>query len=182
MSGVYVDTLVGASAHGCDSIVVLTLVVSPLSDTAIVHGDTCLVVGTGTAYQWYSCSAGTPISGATLTSYKAIANGTYFCVVTEGSCIDTTNCVTVTGVGIQDVSSYDFTLYPVPTSGTFIIDHTYPGTLTVEVINILGETMRTFTTDTTHAQFDISYLASGIYEVHISDAGRMLKAFKLVKQ
>jgi uncharacterized repeat protein (TIGR03803 family) len=181
VSGTYTDTITAASVHGCDSIVVLNLVVTTMNDTATVSGATCTVTGNGATYQWYSCADGSAISGAIFSTYTATANGSYFCIVALGNCTDSTNCVTVTGVGVHDLATYHFALYPNPTSGTFIIDNNYTGMLTIDVVNMLGEKVRSFTMNAAHAQFDISGLAAGIYEVHIATGGQTRKVFKLGK-
>jgi hypothetical protein len=56
-------------------------------------------------------------------SFTAIANGNYSVELTENGCIDTSNCVNITTVGIIENSfGTAFHINPNPTSGNFFID------------------------------------------------------------
>jgi hypothetical protein len=84
--------------------------------------------------------------------------------------------------GIADVSNYQFNLSPNPTNGSFTITNNYNGTLSVNIINLLGERLKTFTMVGSQQSFDISDLAAGIYEVQICDGNQTLKVMKVVKE
>ncbi len=83
-----------------------TAIVTPVAvDTAMnVTGNTGFCVGdpgptltvsnAATAIQWYE-SAGGPIPGATTISYRPLASGTYWAVLTQGGCMDSTRTVPV---------------------------------------------------------------------------------------
>jgi hypothetical protein len=56
----------------------------------------------GASYQWIDCANGdTAITGATSQSYVAILNGDYAVQVSLNSCIDTSSCINILGVGIE---------------------------------------------------------------------------------
>jgi hypothetical protein len=65
----------------------------------------------------------TMISGATNQSYTATANGDYAVIVTSNTCSDSSDCYSVTGLGIieNDFGS-SVQLYPNPTNGSFSIN------------------------------------------------------------
>jgi hypothetical protein len=182
IAGTYYDTIVGGGSHGCDSVMILHLSGSALRDTARASHATLSVSTTGATYQWLDCGTGQAISGATSQTYTASHNGSYRCVVKIGSCTDTTNCASVTGVGIIDVGESRVRLYPNPTSGSFTIKGDFSGTVLIHVVNILGERLRSFTLTTSQQTFDISDLAAGIYEVRVSDGSQTLQVLKVVKE
>lgn len=181
-AGTYYDTIVGGSSHGCDSIIILQLSGTNASYTATVSHASCSVPVSGAGYQWLDCSTHQPVAGATTQNFTATHNGSYRCVITIGSCIDTTNCVSVTGVGIADINPYHFNLYPNPTSGSFTIENDYSGKLTIEILNILGEQVKVFSMNSAQQTFEISDLAANIYEVRISNREKVLKVMRIMKE
>ena len=100
-----------------------------LSTAATVNGAVCTAVQAGGTYLWMDCSSNLPIGSAINQSFTATQNGSYRCVVTVGNCVDTTNCVEVTGLGVDEVNGYNFGLYPNPANGNFILANNYPGAM-----------------------------------------------------
>jgi uncharacterized repeat protein (TIGR03803 family) len=84
--------------------------------------------------------------------------------------------------GIASVNSNKFNLYPNPTNGSFMITNNYSGALSVQVVSLLGERLKTYSMTGSQQSFDISDLAVGIYEVQISDDKQTLKVMKVVKE
>ena len=181
-SGIYTDTLSNTGANGCNYIMVLNLnVIKSINKGVNVSGNLCTATQTGATYQWLSCSTNEVINGATSQSYASTTGGDYRCIVTVGSCQDTTDCVSVVNTGVADVETHDLNLYPNPTSGILMVEQNNIGTLHLELENILGDKLRDYTMTGNKGQFDISGLARGVYHVVISDDKQMLKVIKVVK-
>lgn len=161
--GTYTDTLSGASAHGCDSIVFLHLYIlgpDSTTQTSTIMLGQYLIVGTDTLHN----------------------SGTYLDTLTDRQGCDSIVTTHLTVVdGITDLNSYHFTLYPNPSSGSFIINDNYPRILSIQIINILGERLKTFTMTSAQQVFDISDLAVGVYEVRISEGAAVIKVMKVIK-
>lgn len=173
-SGTYIQILVNST--GCDSLITLNLTIN--TPNTLVNQTGAILTATATSpatYQWIKCLPFSPISGATSQSYTATMNGSYAVIVTENGCSDTSNCLTVTGVGIIDTDiSDDIVLYPNP-SDDYI--HLEFGTTKNEF------TVR-LTTTTNHVIFDqkytsesgvtipVNHLPTGIYFVQIKDDKR----------
>jgi uncharacterized repeat protein (TIGR03803 family) len=164
-----------------DTSSVANLTVNTINDTTTVSASVCTAAQSGAVYQWRVCDSQLTISGAVNQSYTA-PNGSYQCIVQSGNCVDTTNCVTVTGVGIFEIQGYNFSLYPNPTNGLCVIEHNYTGPVTIQVINILGEKLKEFNITGGRAQLDISDLAAGIYLVQFSNNKQVMKVLKVVKE
>ncbi len=179
-SGVYTDTL--STTQGCDSVVTLTLSVETISNSATVNAAVCTAAETGASYQWINCSNQQPVNGATAQSFTATQNGNYACVVTKGNCTDTTNCVTVTGLNIEGLTSYNFSLYPNPNNGNFVIQHNYNGFVTAKLMNALGQQVREFGLTNSVTHIDINDLAAGVYQLQLNDKTETLAVIKVVKQ
>src|SRR5690606_17165695 len=55
------------------------------------------------SYQWYNCATSTAIAGATNATFTPTENGQYKVVVTvRTGCKDTSDCITVSNVGIEE--------------------------------------------------------------------------------
>ena len=70
---------------------------------------------TGLTYQWINCTTGSAFPGANSSSFTASQNGIYAVISTNSNgCSDTSNCITITNVGMDELSSAPFTVLPNP--------------------------------------------------------------------
>ena len=166
-SGTYYDTLVNAT--GCDSIITLNLIIDNIDTTVMQNGTILNSNENGVIYQWLTCPTYSIIMGATNQSYTATSNGDYAVSITKNTCIDTSNCLTVAGVGISNVSTLtDILITPNPTNGLLIITfQKLQNNSTINISNSIGQTTLTKELSTLHSNIDISTFASGIYYIEI---------------
>lgn len=158
--GVYQDTLVNAS--GCDSLVELTLSMDSVNVGISASGVFLSADLAGATYQWYNCISQTIIPGATTQLWVATGNGFYAVIVDDGSCVDTSTCVQVQGVGLEE-SSTTAMLYPNPSSGNFSLQFSAPFTGEMRMLNALGQVVyRAALLNEDKAQFDLR-LPKGVY-------------------
>jgi hypothetical protein len=118
--GQYTDTL--TSISGCDSIVVLHLMVHVI-DTSITVDEHILTANeTDAMYQWLL--NGNAIDGATAQSFTVTETGSYAVVITKNDCVDTSGYYQIQVVtGLSNISfGSDMTVYPNPTKGAVKID------------------------------------------------------------
>lgn len=110
------------TTSGCDSVVELILT-TPVINTFVGQvGPVLTSQQSGAAYQWIDClNSNTPISGAINQTYTATANGQYAVIVTLGSCSDTSVCVNVTNVGINEIPDNLFAVFPNPFTEKLLI-------------------------------------------------------------
>ncbi len=137
--------------------------------------------GTAT-YQWINCTTNTPIAGATSQSYIATANGSYAVIVTRNGCTDTSACVTISNLGIDDLNFEDVSVYPNPTNGKVTVSFNKEVNLKSFVIrDVTGRLIREEKPQTTSGiTFDISTEAQGVYFLNI-EVGGATQSFKLIK-
>jgi len=111
------------SSTGCDSIVTLDLTINPALDVSIVsNGTTISANNINGTYQWIDCSKNSAIPGETASSYTTTTTGRYAVEITENGCIDTSDCILVSVVGLNDLHATNpFNLYPNPTEGAITI-------------------------------------------------------------
>ena len=121
---------------------------------------------TGDSYQWINCATGSPIIGATSDSYTATANGSYAVIVTDGACVDTSACASVTTVSLDAMIIERLIVHPNPTStGHFNI--TFDGVInSITVLDMLGRVIPV-EVDTQLGTVNGSSLMNGRYMIRV---------------
>lgn len=149
-------------------------------DLVLEHPDTSISVNgavltsnaTGATYQWLDCDAGfAAIPNATNSSFTPQVIGSYAVSVSQYGCSDTSACIPVTMVGI-DEEEFGFEdqapiLYPNPNKGTFFIEHSWEAEdISFTVFNQLGQIVKQERIPSAERlQIDLSGLADGIYQL-----------------
>ncbi len=168
-SGTYVDTL--QTAIGCDSVLNISLTVNLLPNTTVTQTGATFTAQPGLSYQWLNCQSNQPFAGETNQSFIATTNGQYAVIVSNGACTDTSLCIALTNIGVQEALLPTINLYPNPTTGLLNIQSAQPWQK-AEVVDLLGRMVLTHaynmagqTTPTT--ELDLSKLPTGIYLVKV---------------
>lgn len=104
-AGTYTVTntnLNGCSASSLPSVVVVNS--NPVASASLTSENVVTAAPLGLNYQWINCGTNQQIAGANSINYTAQANGSYAVIVTNNSgCQDTSSCVTVSKVGIEEI-------------------------------------------------------------------------------
>ena len=120
-TGQYTDSLTNVS--GCDSVVVLNLMVHSIDTSITVSGENVLTANeTDAQYQWLKDNS--IVDGATAQSYTVIETGSYAAVITKNDCVDTSGVYNIQIVtGVSDISfGSHIAVYPNPTKGAVTVD------------------------------------------------------------
>jgi len=139
LTGTEVYTNIGA--NNCDSTVTVNLTIENQIDTTTTTASTTTTSNHTSAtatYQWIDCGNNQPISGETNSTYTAAVNGDYAVIITEGNCSDTSACVAIASVGIDELSSLGMSIYPNPNNGEFTIATTLKNA-TVSIYSLDGK-------------------------------------------
>jgi len=123
------------------------VVYTPIDNSVTQNNEVLTVNATGYTYQWIDCdNNNNAIPGETGQSFTATANGNYAVIISNGTCSVTSDCVSVSNLGIQTLGSHNFRLYPNPTDGMFNIDlNKQYNEIEITVYNILGQNIFTQT-------------------------------------
>ncbi len=135
-------------------------------------------------YQWVDCNDNNkPIQGATGKSFTATQNGSYAVIVGNGVCSVMSECVNITNVGIEELSSGEVHIYPNPTRGMLRIDvRNANNTIhSVKVLSVLGEELSLWQGSDKTVQLDLSTLAKGVYFIAIQAEGQSITK-RIVKE
>jgi hypothetical protein len=130
------------NAAGCDSVVTLDLTITTVDSSVTQIGTTLTADLSGSSYQWLNCNNGFDIlPGETDQSFNAQANGYYAVEITLNGCVDTSDCFSITGVGIiENHIDNSLNIYPNPTNGNISIDMGAPYTsVDLKVLNAAGQ-------------------------------------------
>lgn len=157
-----------------------TVIVSNITatTTATIDGVTLTSDITGDSYQWINCATNTPIVGATNANYTATANGSYAVIVTDGVCVDTSACASVTTVSVHALIVENLKLFPNPTrDGHFNL--TFDGVIhSISVMDVTGREIPVDVNIQT-GSVDASSLSNGQYFVRI-DTNKGTKIAELI--
>lgn len=157
------------SSTGCDSIVTLNLTINNVNTATSVNGITLTANQSGAVYQWVDCDNGdSPISGATTQSFTPTTNGNYAVRVTFNNCTETSDCIIVNSVGIESVEQDDWSIYPNPSNGIFMVSSSFElNDHVIEVYSALGELVYSTRFSGKELLIDLRDQPTGIYTVRV---------------
>jgi hypothetical protein len=151
---------------GCDSTVTLLLTINSFTVVAIENGNATLTADGGVSFQWLACPALTPIDGATNQLFVAEENGSYAVVATDANgCVDTSACVNINNVGIEDYHALGINIYPNPTMDNVTIEFT-EASAEIEVMDAQGKLVQSLSM-ASGEQLSLAKEQNGIYFVRI---------------
>ncbi|OFZ18181.1 MAG: hypothetical protein A3D92_22455 [Bacteroidetes bacterium RIFCSPHIGHO2_02_FULL_44_7] len=164
-SGNYTDTLVNAA--GCDSIVNVSLTINTVN-SAVSQAGANLVAAAGASatYLWLDCLNGyAVIPGQTAATFTPTVNGIYAAQVTQNGCVDTSACVAVGNIGIDEFTQQGCKLYPNPSTGSITIEQELNATRLM-IYAMDGKEVYTCPLSSSKQTLDLDLL-SGMYIIHI---------------
>ena len=182
MSGI--EAFSNSGVNGCDSMVTVTLTIIDAIDLSTsISGLTISSDQVGATYQWLDCDyANSEIIGAIEQSYTATVNGNYSVVITKDGCTDTSSCVNINTVGInENILSNELSVYPNPTKDkiTIVLDHVESGT-EISVFTTLGKNILTKKITSNQTVIGLRDFETGIYLVQIRN-GKSVTTKRIVK-
>jgi hypothetical protein len=120
-SGQYSQTLTGS--NGCDSVVTLDLTILNGPSAQVTQDGLLLTANNvpGATYQWIYCSDLTPVPNQSFIQFAPQANGTYAVVITDNCGSDTSDCFTISTIGIDELKSV-FQVYPNPVNSELNVE------------------------------------------------------------
>ncbi|NQX96319.1 MAG: T9SS type A sorting domain-containing protein [Flavobacteriales bacterium] len=170
--------------NGCDSLVTLNLTINTVDVTITTTAPSITANAIGATYRWLDCNNGNAIiSGETAQTFTAIANGNYAVEVTQNNCTDTSGCVNITSVGVNEVNLYNnIVVHPNPTNRKITIELGDWKGVHISIVNITGkEIYSQHNINETEVELDLSEHSKGIYFLRLQSDNKR-KVTKLIKQ
>jgi len=171
--GTTVVTWTYSDGHGNTSTQTQNVVITAPSATITVSGLTITATTSGATYQWINCGTGnSPIAGATSQAFTATANGTYAVTVIQNGCSETSDCVTISIVGMNEHMLSGIILFPNPTAGIVTLEVENELTdATIRLISMTGQLIGEWN-DVNGKSFsiDLSQHMTGMYFIEVNEA------------
>jgi hypothetical protein len=141
--GVHVFNLTITGSNGCTDTDAIQVTVNALPTAVATDNlDATISASAGATYQWIDCATNLPIAGATAQTYTVTANGSYAVIVNNGTCEDTSDCVVIDYIGINEVSQDMISVYPNPTRDFVTVNMT-AANASIEVVDAQGKILQT---------------------------------------
>lgn len=90
------------------------------------------------SYQWIYCASGLDVAGETNQSFTATVNGSYACIVNQGGCEDTTECVVIDFIGLEEQELNRLSVTPNPSNGKFNVSFAQAKNTELSVTDLNG--------------------------------------------
>jgi hypothetical protein len=156
--------------NGCDSIISLDLTITTINASTNVSGITITAIGNGT-YQWIDCGNGnSAIPGATGASFTPTANGNYAVIITNNNCADTSDCVTISSIGLDELQSGNFIVSPNPSEANFTVTCQNAVPSQIEIVDLMGKRVYINEDPGMVTEIDLHTAKAGVYLVLVTQA------------
>ncbi len=171
-----VDTL------GETSVLNLHLIINAIPSTQITQTSYSLIADQQDAnYQWLDCLDGmNPIDQADNYEFVYSANGSYAVEVTKNGCVDTSVCIDIFTVDLNNINtSNSIYFYPNPTDGKINVTiNNGAQNTSVEILSIDGRVLNSVMFAAGNNIIDISVYDSGVYFIKL-DGKEVYKILKM---
>jgi uncharacterized delta-60 repeat protein len=170
-AGNYRVVVAGACGTATSQAVALTVNAMPGIPVITASGNT-LSSSANSGNQWYF--NGNAIASATNATYQVTASGTYTVQVSQNGCNSTSTpyqfvATAISGPGLWNG---EVSIYPNPVVNQLNLRNVGGRKLSIQLIDIYGKTVRQWNTAQTTTALDVTGLASGVYQVVLTDAAR----------
>ena len=163
---------------------VIQMTVNPMPISTVTQNGLQLTADeTGASYQWIDCGNGNaPIANATNQSYNVTVNGQYAVVVSNGNCSDTSSCIVINTVGVDELTPFSTQIFPNPVNEMYSINSSMPisRVLTVDLSGKLVQMNEV--ENSAHVNINSSNLNSGFYLLRIEFSNGMSKTERIEKR
>lgn len=171
-------TVTVTDANGCSTSSEATLNQPAPINTAVSSNDNVITAENDNAdsYQWINCDTGEEIIDSTNNSITIDASGSYAVIITEGACTDTSDCLYVEYLSVENeaFSDKEFTVFPNPTKGVLKIKGDFE-TEMYTILSLEGKTVksgRLKTNSVNERYIDVSSVKNGMYVLSITSNNR----------
>lgn len=179
--------VIGTDSNQCADSANISITVNALPDVSTTLNKTMISANlSGATYQWINCNAGNSlIMGATNRIYTPVVNGNYAVIVTLNNCSDTSTCVTVNSIGINDIvkSTIQLLVYPNPAKDILHIEVNNKLTdLQLNVFDMNGKFLKNIImADDSKIELQLNEWSAGMYILYaLSNEGTF--TYKFIKQ
>jgi uncharacterized delta-60 repeat protein len=182
-SGTYSQTLVNAA--GCDSLLTINLTINEVDYSVVVGNASLMANATTGTYQWLDCGNGNSIiPGATNQIFTPNGNGNFALIITDNSCVDTSNCISMMTVGLTSLeNNFSVHTYPNPTNEELVIEVSDLVEMkSYKITDNFGRQLLFGSLNNKKTTVKLVGLSSGIYYLQILDNSGQQKTIKVLRE
>lgn len=158
-----------------------TVLISAMDLSVAIYGTSTLHANADAAthtFQWINCADNSSIAVATNQTFNPTATGSYAVVITNGNCVDTSDCKTINQLGVAALNTVQLQVYPNPSeSGVFNLLNV-PANATIEVMSLTGNVIYTATASSNQYAVNLTNEANGVYILQVNGSNHT----KIVKK
>jgi hypothetical protein len=148
----------------------VAVLVTILNATVTENGLLLTVNQSGASYTWVDCNNNNQqIAGATAQSYEVTANGSYAVIVEQNGCTATSNCVNITTVGVGDINTDLFRVYPNPASTLINIE--MANASAIRLFDVSGKLLKSMYGASFYT-IDVTDLTPGMYLIESAEGAK----------
>lgn len=174
-------THVLTNSVGCDSTITLDLTINAVLNTVTDNGDGSFTAdASGVTYQWVDCNNSyAPLAGETGQTFTPTQNGSYAVIVDNSDCADTSACVEVATIGLEELKG-EFKIFPIPADDELFIQAHIQGAYQFKITDLLGKEL--VRKELNNEPINIQFLPSGTYLLEISNGTNIVHRCTFVKE
>lgn len=179
-TGDFTTTL--TNVNGCDSVVDLNLTVHTIDETVTIDQLTLISNQYNASYQWLNCPNYNPVQGANQQTFSPLVDGEYAVEITFNGCVDTSDCIVFSGIGLEEDANNFTSIFPNPFQSTLEItfNNQAVGKRKIMIYNDLGQKMVEVESTGNKNTINTTSFEKGIYYVTIMDDSAV-NTFKVIK-
>ena len=174
-------TVTGTDVNGCvnSDDVTVTVNTNPIA-TAVDNGDGTIGAGVASSYEWIDCATNLAVPGASGQNFAPTQNGSYAVVSTNAAgCSDTSDCVVIDYLKVDDLTQEFVSIYPNPTSGIVTVV-TSTTAAKISVMDAAGKVVLQSTIDSGD-QVSLNEFETGVY-IFTVETTNGISTHRIVKQ
>jgi len=115
-------------------------------------------------YQWIDCNTNTEIIGETNISFTPSENGSYACIINNGICSNTSECIEISTIGLTEQEQSIVKVYPNPNNGKFTINTTLNSNIkSIQILNSFGQFVHNIQPSDVSNEINIPNISNGLY-------------------
>ena len=120
-------------------------------------------------YQWFDCNTNLPLAGQVGQTFSPEAEGSYSVEVTLGSCIEFSDCIEFTTLGVEEFNLLSAVkIYPNPAMSTLNIEHPLIEGMILTLFSIDGKKLIEKAISKKLTKIDISKFSKGVYLIQLT--------------
>lgn len=169
----------------CAASETVSFVITNIDTSVGVNGLTLTSNQNNASYQWIDClNGGVEIANEVNQSLTVTENGEYAVVVTVNGCVDTSDCIVINTVNLEELDlAAAFKVYPNPTNGMFKVDFSRTQeSLNFRLYDLAGNLIQEKQVEgVSEVDFTLDY-PKGVYLLEVVDAYNNKATVRIVKQ